>query len=45
VGFLSLDGGTGNDSFNFADNTGQTLVRGGDGNDTVFIAKGPSINN
>ena len=36
--YMSLDGGAGNDSFNFANNTQRTLARGGDGNDTVFIA-------
>ena len=39
-GALSLDGGAGNDSFNFTNTTSDNLARGGDGNDTVFIADG-----
>ena len=38
---LSLDGGTGNDSFSLA-NVGDSLVFGGDGNDTVFMAASAS---
>jgi Ca2+-binding RTX toxin-like protein len=38
--FLSLDGGAGNDSFDFTVSTSSTLARGADGNDAVFIADG-----
>ena len=37
--FLFLDGGAGNDSFNF-DVTSSNDMRGGDGNDQLFIGRG-----